>query len=129
MIVSDCSAILSFLLDPAENESVGVAVGNADCLAAPDLIDIELMSALRRLESLRRISTAGAERVIDDFLLLQLERFPSADLIAAIWSLRKNFSAYDAAYVALAQSLKVPLLTRDGRLKRAVTEQTTIVLI
>ncbi len=129
MIVVDCSALLAFLLDPQGNNSIGMAIGGAESLAAPDLIDVEMISALRRLENLRRISRPAADRLVDQFLLLQLERFPAHDLVPSIWKLRTNFSAYDAAYVALARSLKAPLLTRDGRLQRAVAEFTNIALI
>ncbi|MGQ0486159.1 MAG: type II toxin-antitoxin system VapC family toxin [Hyphomicrobiales bacterium] len=129
MIVIDCSAVLALLLDPEGNNSVGAAIGGAESLAAPDLIDVEMISALRRLENLRRISRQVADRAVDHFLLLQIERFPAHDLVRNIWKLRNNFSAYDAAYVALARSLKAPLLTRDGKLRRAVTEITNIALI
>jgi len=129
VIVIDCSALLAFLLDPQGNNPVGTAIGRAESLAAPDLIDVEMISALRRLENFRRISRPVADRLVDQFLLLQLERFPAHDLVPSIWKLRNNFSAYDAAYVALARSLKAPLLTRDGRLQRAVAEITNIALI
>ncbi len=129
MIVIDCSALMALLLDPHGNDSVGMAIGGAESLAAPDLIDVEMISALRRLENLRRISRPAADRLVDRFLLLQLERFPAHDLVPSIWKLRANFSAYDAAYVALARSLKAPLLTRDIRLQRAVADITNIALI
>jgi predicted nucleic acid-binding protein len=129
VIVVDCSAILAFLLDPTGNVTIGAAIGGADSLAAPDLIDVEFVSALRRLENFKLISTPIAERAIDHFLLLQLVRFPSVDLMRNIWRLRNNFTAYDAAYVVLAQHLKAPLLTRDGKLQLAVAKMTTITLI
>ena len=129
MIVVDCSALLSLLLDPESNASVAAAIAGAESLAAPDLIDVEMISALRRPENFRRISPPDADRAINQYLLLQIERFPAHDLIPSIWKLRKNFSAYDAACVALARSLKAPLLTCDGRLRRAVAELTNIALI
>ncbi len=129
MIVIDCSALLALLLDPQGNASIAAVIEGAESLVAPDLIDVEMMSALRRLENFRRISPLVADRAVDQYLLLQIERFPAHELVPSIWKLRKNFSAYDAAYVALARSLKAPFLTGDRRLQRAVAEFTNIALI
>jgi len=129
VIIIDCSALLALLLNPQSNASIAAAIEGAENLVAPDLIDVEMMSALRRLESFRRISPPAADRAVDRYFLLQIERFPARELVPSIWKLRKNFSAYDAAYVALARSLNAPLLTCDRRLQRAVAEFTNIALI
>ncbi len=129
MIVIDCSAIVSFLLRPNDDESLASAIFEADALAAPELIDIECLSALRRLEASGRIPSHIAEACLSAFEDLRIERFASLELRRKIWALRHNFSAYDAAYVSLARTLRIPLLTRDMRLRRAVAEHTSIDVI
>lgn len=129
MIVIDCSAIVSFLLSPHDDESLASAICEADALAAPELIDVECLSALRRLEVSGRIRASVAQAALSQFEALRIERFPSSELRRAIWAFRHNFSAYDAAYVTLARSMHIPLLTRDVRLRRAVAEHTSIDVI
>ncbi len=129
MIVTDCSALMGFLIDPAGARAFGKAMAKADIVSAPELIDVELLSALRRLERLGAITAAKAGGIIDDFMQMPLARFSTHDLIEEIWDLRHNFSAYDASYVALAHLLKAPLLTRDAKLQRAASKLIKIVLI
>ena len=126
MIVVDCSAVVSFLLDPQKDETLAASLTEGEILAAPDLIDVECLSAFRRLELSKRVTPAQAANFIGLFALLRLTIYPSRNLLEPIWTLRRNFSAYDAAYVALAASLDVPLLTADQRLHRAVVEHTPV---
>ena len=129
MIVIDCSALLDFLLKPQQNAAIAAAIESASSLSAPDLIDVEMINSLRRLENLRSITPSVAGGLVEQFLLLPLDRYPVHELVGDIWGLRKNFSAYDACYVALARSLKVPLLTSDRGLRRAVAQLAKIALI
>jgi predicted nucleic acid-binding protein len=86
-----------------------------ESLAAPELIDLEVMSVWRRwLKDERRARLALA-----DLAGIPLSRCPHAPLIARCWELRGNVTPYDAAYVALAEALSAPLLTTDARLARA----------
>ncbi len=120
MIVVDASALLESVSAATVNEPLAERLlGEADDLHAPHLVDVEVLSGLRRLEAQREIST---ERVVDarsQLAALAVERYPHAGLIERMWELRANVSAYDAAYVALSEFLRAPLVTCDGRLARA----------
>ena len=89
-------------------------------LHVPDLIDYEVMSALRGLALGGHLSQARASDAWDDFLDLDLRRAPLRPMAADVWNLRHRVTTYDAAYVALAQLLGLPFWTRDGRLAAAV---------
>jgi len=92
----------------------------AEELHAPTLLDYEVLSALRGLTLGAHLSTARAQDVLTDFEDLSVQRWPSVDsLRRRAFQLRDNLSAYDAAYVALAEALECSLLTRDARLARS----------
>lgn len=89
-------------------------------LSAPALLDYEVVAALRGLTLRRELSPARAESALTDFDDLQIQRWPAgAELRMRAFQLRDKVSAYDAAYVVLAEALDCPLLTRDVRLSRA----------
>ena len=90
MIVTDCSALLGFLVDPAGAPMFAEAIAKAGIVAAPELIDVELLSALRRLERLKTIKVSNAAAIIDDYMMLPLVRFSIHDLAKDIWALRHN---------------------------------------
>jgi predicted nucleic acid-binding protein len=85
----------------------------------PHLIDIELLHALRRLNALGELTADRAADARVDFRDLALVRYPHVSLSDRIWELRDNLTAYDAAFVALAESLDAPLVTCDARLGAA----------
>jgi predicted nucleic acid-binding protein len=87
-------------------------------LAAPELLDIEVLQALRRLEQDGAIPSSR-EAVVELLQALRIRRYRHHSLREAIWSLRRNMTAYDAAYVALARLLDATLVTRDAKLARA----------
>jgi predicted nucleic acid-binding protein len=91
----------------------------AEALAAPHLVDLEVTNALRRHVHRGHLSLAGAERAMGRLQRLPIVRHSHALLLARCWELRNNLTTYDAAYVALAEALGVPLLTADARLARA----------
>jgi predicted nucleic acid-binding protein len=119
MLVVDTSAILQALaaLDPAPG-LVERLVADGD-LHGPHLIDTELLHALRRLVLNREISDERAADTRSDFEELALVRYPHAPLSDRVWELRHNMTAYDATFVALAEVLRVPLVTCDARLASA----------
>jgi predicted nucleic acid-binding protein len=86
---------------------------------APELIDIEVGSALRRLVLAGRLSERRARLALHDLHDLPLVRSPHRPLLPRCWALRGSVTFYDAAYVALAELLAVPLVTTDGRLAAA----------
>jgi predicted nucleic acid-binding protein len=87
-------------------------------LAAPELLDVEVLQALRRLEQDGAIPSSRTD-VVELMQALRIRRYRHHSLRDAIWSLRKNMTAYDAAYVALANLLDATLVTRDAKLARA----------
>jgi predicted nucleic acid-binding protein len=86
---------------------------------APHLLDVEVAQALRRLVQQGERGQADARVALEELSALDLERHPHEPLLDRIWALRKNLTAYDATYVALAEALDAILLTCDGRLARA----------
>ena len=91
----------------------------AETLHAPHLMDVEVAHALRRLAISRAISVVRAEEALADLGEMRVRRYPHAWLLPRMWQLRSNMSAFDAAYVALAETLDASLVTADGALARA----------
>jgi predicted nucleic acid-binding protein len=88
-------------------------------VGAPHLIDLEVLSALRRLVARREFPAARAPEVLTGLQELGIVRYQVTDLLDRIWQLRDSLTPYDAAYVALSETLEVPLITTDQRLMRA----------
>jgi predicted nucleic acid-binding protein len=130
MLVIDASAATELLLGrPAAAAIAGHLAEHDHDLHAPHLVDIEVLSAVRRLVASGDATPDRGDAAVADLLDLPLARYPHDILLPRIWSLRENFSPYDAAYVALAEGLAdegVPLLTTDARLARAVRAHTDI---
>lgn len=119
MIVVDSAAVVDALTVADGTETLRAEIANAD-LHAPTLLDFEVVSALRGLTLGGNITPARARDALTDFDALTIQRWPSgAPLRLRAFSLRDNVSAYDAAYVVLAESLQCPVLTRDTRLARS----------
>lgn len=117
MIVLDASAVLELLLRAPAGSRVAARIGSADeTLHAPHLLDLEVAQVLRRYERGRTLSPERALEALEDFGDLDITRYPHAMFLARIWELRRNTTAYDAAYLALAEALEAPLLTADRRL-------------
>jgi predicted nucleic acid-binding protein len=98
-------------------------------LHAPHLLDIEFVHALRRLTQSGAIQQASAEQALNDLADLRLIRHPHGQLLQRIWELRSSVSAYDAAYIALAEALDMPLLTCDAKLSRSHGHRVKIQLL
>ncbi len=119
MIVVDASAILEVLLNtPAAARVSDRLFDRRESLHAPHLIDLEIAQVLRRYDAAGELSAERAEQALDDLAALPLRRYRHDMLLGRIWELRKNATAYDAAYLALAESLGATLVTRDARLAR-----------
>jgi len=88
-------------------------------LAAPEIIDLEVASVVRRQALTGRLSTDRARQAMDDLASLPLTRLSHRPLLARVWELHPNVTSYDAAYVASAELLAVPLLTADSKLASA----------
>ena len=126
MLVVDASAVTELVLRrPAGDVVSEHLAGHGFALHAPHLLDVEVLSALRRLVSSREATAERAGEAIADLLDLPIERYPHDILVPRVWQLRENFSAYDASYIALAEAVAdepVPLLTADERLARAIAD-------
>lgn len=119
MIVVDSAAVVDALTAVTGTDELRARLVTED-LHAPSLIDFEVVSALRGLTLRRCLSATRAEDLLTDFDDLPMQRWPSADALRRrAFQLRGNVSAYDASYVALAEALDCPLVTRDGRLARS----------
>jgi predicted nucleic acid-binding protein len=120
VIVLDASAALDWLLQTVAGQRIEQRIySHHESLHAPHLLDLEVGQVLRRLVREGTISAERAEQAIEDLLDLRITRYPHFLLLPRIWQLRHNLSAYDAAYVALAENLGARLLTRDARLASA----------
>ncbi len=118
MIVLDASALLELLLVTDKGGEVADRIAPPEeTLHAPHLIDLEVAQVLRRYVARRQLDEARAAQAIEDLQDLDLNRYPHDVLLGRIWELRHNASAYDAAYLALAETLGAPLLTSDARLR------------
>jgi predicted nucleic acid-binding protein len=120
LIVADASAVLDGLLDAGAHSDIAACLaGSAGPLAALDLIDVEVLSVLRRWERRQEISARRARQALDDLQTLPIIRYPARALFDQAWELRHNLTAYDAQYVALAQVLSAALMTTDERMAQA----------
>jgi len=115
--VPDASAVLDILLRAPDAGSIERRIFAAgESLHAPHLIDLEITQVLRRFTQKGAISDARAQEALRDLRDLPITRYPHHVLLDRVWDLRHNLTAYDAAYVALAEALEASLVTRDARL-------------
>ena len=120
MMVLDASGAIEFLLNTARGKRVGARLADeAEVVRAPYLIDIEIAHALRRYVLDGTFDEGHAARTLRHWRRLHVERYPHEPFLDRVWSLRDNVSAYDAIYVALAETLGEPLVTADGKLARS----------
>jgi predicted nucleic acid-binding protein len=116
-VVVDNSIVLYVLLEGKRDEVLRRRLAEPRTLHAPHLIDYEFGNALRGLRLGGRINDRVAADARADFADLRIERHPGATTSERAWQLRKNHTAYDAAYIALAELLDCPLLTGDAKLR------------
>ena len=119
MIVVDAGVLTVALVDDGVDGDRARSRLRGERLAAPELVDLEVLSVLRGLVRSGQVLPRRASLAIDDLQAMPIERAPHHRLLEGCWELRDNITSYDAAYVALAEALEVPLVTGDARLARS----------
>lgn len=121
----DASAAVLGLMNDGEAR----AALETEPVVCPHLVDSEVVNALRSQVFRGDLDGMVAERMVDVWQRLGLERVGVSGLLGRVWELRDNLSAYDATYVALAESLESPLMSADGRLARAPGPRCAITIV
>lgn len=118
-VVIDASAVVALLTDagPAGEWVAGTIAGAA--LSAPALMPYEVTNVLRRRTASDQLDTGSATLAHRDLVVLPVDYYPYSTVADRVWQLRDNLTAYDAAYVSLAELLAAPLVTLDARMARA----------
>jgi predicted nucleic acid-binding protein len=130
VIVVDASAVLEALLRTPSAKTVEDRLfAPGETLHAPHLLDVEVAQVIRRYAANGEIDGERGRVALADLADLPLRRYPHDFLLPRIWDLRNNLTAYDAAYVALAEALDAPLLTRDRHMAAAVGHRAQIELV
>jgi len=130
VIVVDASALLEVLLNtPAAARVADRLFDSDETLHAPHLMDLEVAQVLRRYTASGALTADRGAQAIQDLTDFPLARYPHDLLLPRIWELRHNLTAYDAAYVALAEALEAPLVTRDAALAAARGHGATVDLL
>ena len=125
MIVVDASAALAALL----NDGQARRLIGPEQLNTSHLVDSEIASALRRHVQRRQLSETHGWNALRTWRRLAVTRYPVFGLFERIWELRENLSAYDASYVALAETLDCALVTADARLGNAGQALCTVTVV
>jgi predicted nucleic acid-binding protein len=119
VIVLDASVVVELLTNGGLADSIrNELAGRDDSFVVPHLIDVEVMSALRRLAAGHPIDSHRSRQFLAGLATLPAERYSHTPLIGRIWELRHNFTAYDATYIALAEGTHSVLFTCDANLMR-----------
>ena len=129
MTVVDTSAVIDFLLGDVAGQGVETVLATERVVAAPDLLVFEVVAVLRRQVLRGQIGAERAGGAIDDLADLPVEIYPTLPLRSRAWELRENMTAADALFIALAERLREPLLTKDGHLAAAARTHSSVVVI
>ena len=130
MIVVDASVIIELLLRTEAAEKIeDRLLSQVRSLCAPHLLDLEVSQVLRRYTATGDIAAERGLEALRDLGDLPIYRYPHSFLLERVWELRHNITAYDAAYISLAESLPAPLITRDVRLSTAPGHRAQIELV
>jgi predicted nucleic acid-binding protein len=119
MTVVDASVLVTALADDAaDGDAARARLLLAEELAAPELVDLEVLSVLRRQQHRGLLDQRRAQLALADLIAFPLVRYSHLDLAERVWELRDALTPYDASYVALAELLDCPLVTADGKLAK-----------
>ena len=117
-VVIDASALVELLLQRERAPAILQVVGDTS-MVAPDVINPEVLWALRRRERNGELLAVRARQAVEDLLDAPVRRFSTLPLLPTVWQMRANVTSYDACYIALARDLRCPLVTADRKLSRA----------
>ena len=130
MIVVDASALIEVLLNTADAPRLAERLfAEGETLHAPHLLDVEVVQVLRRYSLAGLFGSERGVEALEDLADFPIARYPHQPFLPRIWELRHNVTAYDAAYLALAEALAAPLVTRDAKLASATGHQARIELM
>ena len=130
MIVVDASALIEVLLNTADAPRLAERLfAEGETLHAPHLLDVEVAQVLRRYVLSRLFGAERGVEALEDLADFPIARYSHQPFLPRIWELRHNVTAYDAAYLALAEALAAPLVTRDAKLASATGHQARIELM
>ncbi len=118
-VVVDSSVLVAALVDAGPNGTWAEGVLARGSLHAPELARVEATNILRRLELAKQLTTPEANAAHEDLMQLDIELLSFDPFADRVWQLRHSVTSYDAWYVAVAEALRLPLATLDGRLSRA----------
>ena len=118
MIVLDASALVDYLTGSNPSADAVRSIVREQRPVAPEGVDLECLSVFRGLVLGGKLDESDAQRAVELLSEMPIRRYPHTPLLGRIWELRHNAWPYDAAYVALAETLDVPLLTIDSKLAR-----------
>ena len=127
MIVLDTSATIEYLLERTHGPWVKERLTADPDVHCPHLIDVEVTNTLRSLVLRGTLTEADALRALDEYSEFAVERYAHWPLLGRVWQLRAQMTAYDAVYVALAETIGATLVTADARLARAQGHHARIV--
>jgi predicted nucleic acid-binding protein len=117
MIVLDASAVVDWMLQTSAGQRIEQRIyAHNDTLHSVHLLDVEFAQVLRRLVREGTLTARRAEEAMEDLIALRVTRYAPVLPLDRIWRLRNDLTAYDAAYVTLAEELKAPLITRDQKI-------------
>jgi predicted nucleic acid-binding protein len=129
VIVADASAVAELLLARGRAEAIRTALSSHAELHVPEHFHVEVLSVLRRYAIRRELSERRAAEAVSALVELRTLSYPVIELVETIWDLRAGLTAYDAAYLALAQRLDVGLITLDGGLASAAAADGRLVAV
>jgi predicted nucleic acid-binding protein len=130
VIVVDASALLETLLrTPAAAAVERRLFDSRQTLHVPHLLDVEVAQVVSRYAAAGEVDAERGREALADLADFPLRRYPHDFLLTRVWELRNNLTAYDAVYVALAEALGAPLLTRDRRLAAAPGHHAQVELV
>ncbi len=130
MIVVDASALLEVLLRTPAASAIGtILFAPGQTLHAPHLLDVECAQVIRRYAANGDISDGRGAGALADLADFPVRRYPHGFMLRRMWGLRHSITAYDAAYVALAEALDADLITRDKKLASAPGHHARIALV